>query len=87
MKGYQRKMICLKQTGSDYFEEAYFFLRRDREDEELDEEGLLKEANRIASSQMDVPKKQSHLSEKFLWGAWGMALACLVFAAILWVIW
>ena len=47
MKGYQRKVIHIKNTGSYLFDEAYFVLSRDGEDLQLDEDDMVAEANRI----------------------------------------
>ncbi len=85
MKGYQRKMVCLKQTGSELFEEAYFVLR-DQAQKCNSEEALLKEANRIVSSQSWKEKGPSQKKEKLVWGGCGAALACLVFCLYLWLL-
>ena len=47
MKGYQRKVIHIKNTGSYLFDEAYFVLSRDGEDLRLGEDDMVTEANRI----------------------------------------
>ena len=47
MKGYQKKVIYLKNTGSHIFDEAYFVLRRGIEAERREESDILAEANRI----------------------------------------
>ena len=47
MKGYQRKVIHIKNTGSYLFDEAYFVLSRDGEDLKLGEDDMVTEANRI----------------------------------------
>ena len=47
MRGYQRKIIHLKNTGSYLFDEAYFVLSRDGEDLHLGEDDMVKEASRI----------------------------------------
>jgi hypothetical protein len=84
MKGYQRKMICLKQTGSELFEEAYFVMRREKESDPYDEEALLAEANRIVNNQGDVKKKRRAFPYRsFFWGAIGASCVCLLFALLL----
>ena len=50
MRGYQKKVIYLKNTGSSIFEEAYFIIRSDKKESTgktytCDE--LIEEANRI----------------------------------------
>jgi hypothetical protein len=47
MKGYQRKVIHIKKTGSYLFDEAYFVLSRDGEALQLGEDDMVTEANRI----------------------------------------
>lgn len=47
MKGYQRKVIHIKNTGSYLFDEAYFVLSRDGESLRLGEDDMVTEANRI----------------------------------------
>ena len=47
MRGYQRKILHLKNTGSYLFDEAYFVLSRDGEDLHIGEDDMVKEANRI----------------------------------------
>jgi len=54
MRGYQKKVVCFKNTGSDLFEEAYFVLKNT--DEELSfekrREILIKEAGRIIENSL-----------------------------------
>lgn len=51
MRGCQRKVIFLKNTGSSLFDEAYFVISRESEKEDLDENNMIVEANRIIESQ------------------------------------
>ena len=46
MRGYQKRLVCLKKTGSPIIEEAYFVLS-DGVSLENGKERFLKEANRI----------------------------------------
>ena len=47
-KGTQKKMIMLRDTGSKYFEEAYFIIRENAvRRESISETDMIKEANRI----------------------------------------
>ncbi len=86
MKGYQRKMVCLKQTGSELFEEAYFVMRKEKEHAPYDEETLLAEANRIVNAQKEIKKPHRAFPyQSFLWGAIGAACACLLFSLLLWL--
>ena len=47
MRGCQRKVIFLKNTGSDLFDEAYFIISREGEKEDVGEKNMIIEANRI----------------------------------------
>lgn len=47
-KGCEKRMIMLKNTGSDLFEEAYFILSN-KKNAELSRNDMIKEANRILS--------------------------------------
>lgn len=47
MRAYQRKIIHLKTTGSDLFDEAYFLLSTEGEALFASEEDMVREANRI----------------------------------------
>jgi hypothetical protein len=51
-KGIQKRIILLKNTGSDYFEEAYFIIKDEADGKSVpsgDENDMIKEANRIIS--------------------------------------
>ena len=47
MRGYQKKVIYVKNTGSRHFEEAYFVLRPDSEGAAASPDSMILEANRI----------------------------------------
>ncbi|MBQ8380285.1 MAG: hypothetical protein IJY18_00165 [Clostridia bacterium] len=47
MRGYQKKVVYLKDTGSSLFEEAYFIIKEDGRIGDVVEADLVKEANRI----------------------------------------
>lgn len=47
MRGCERKIIMLKGTDSEIFDEAYFLLRRDFEGRGRREEEIVREAQRI----------------------------------------
>lgn len=51
MRGYQRKVIHIKNTGSYLFDEAYFVLSRDGEDLRIGEDDMVTEANRIINDE------------------------------------
>jgi hypothetical protein len=62
MRGYQRKVIHIKNTGSYLFDEAYFVLSRDGEDLHIGEDDMVTEANRIIEDKNYVRLKNSIFS-------------------------
>ncbi len=61
MRGYQRKVIFLKDTGSHLFDEAYFVVSRKGEDAGICKNDMNFEANRII-------KESLTYREKYGWG-------------------
>ena len=53
MKGCQRKVIFIKNTGSRIFDEAYFIVSRESEASQIKESNLVNEANRIIEDSLD----------------------------------
>ena len=47
MRGYQKKVIFLKDTGSHLFDEAYFVVSRKGEEAHVEQTDMIYEANRI----------------------------------------
>ena len=47
MRGYQKKVIFLKDTGSHLFDEAYFVVSRRGEEANVEQSDMVFEANRI----------------------------------------
>ncbi len=47
MRGYQKKVIFLKDTGSHLFDEAYFVVSRRGEEAHIEQTDMIYEANRI----------------------------------------
>ena len=65
VRGCQRKVIFVKNTGSEMFDEALFFVSRDTVKERSDED-MIKEANRIISEQMvDTEKEMGFFQRSF----------------------
>ena len=58
MKGCQRKVIFLKNTGSDMFDEAYFVVSRDCENEKICEDSMIAAANRIINDSIELDKEK-----------------------------
>ena len=53
MKGYQRKVIFLKNTGSPYFDEAYFLVSREGDGASIEQSDMVLEANRIINESLE----------------------------------
>ncbi len=60
MRGYQRKIIILKSTGSEHFDEAYFIVKSDA-DEGASRLDLVKEANRIIEENFGKKRRLTKL--------------------------
>ena len=52
MRGYQKKVIFLKNTGSHLFDEAYFVMSREGEEAAIDQSDMVFEANRIINESL-----------------------------------
>lgn len=81
MRGYQKRIIHLKNTGSDMFEEAYFVVK-----ETVTTKGgceghsIIDEANRIIEENCIVGKrKNGSVGERLLCVAIGAAVASIVY--------
>ncbi len=57
MRGYQKRVVFLKNTGSDVFEEAYFILREDTPKSGADD--IVFEAQRIVKENTAEKEKRS----------------------------
>ena len=53
VRGYQRKVIFLKDTGSHLFDEAYFVVSRIGEEAQIDQSDMVLEANRIIKESLE----------------------------------
>ena len=53
MRGYQKKVIFLKETGSRLFDEAYFVVSRQGEEAAIDQSDMIFEANRIIKESLN----------------------------------
>ena len=68
MRGYQKKVIFLKNTGSHLFDEAYFVMSREGEIAAVDQSDMVFEANRIIKESLDgkLTEKRIKHYEKIL---------------------
>lgn len=85
MRGYQKKVIYLKNTGSRHFEEAYFILREDTAKANLTGADMIDEANRIIKENFEKERRGFISSKKWYIVAFfvGCAVASLAFSLIL----
>ncbi|MBE6587587.1 MAG: hypothetical protein E7647_04130 [Ruminococcaceae bacterium] len=86
IKGCQKRIIHLKNTGSPYFEEAYFILK-DGTDTLPRENDMVKEALRIAeSTSLQQRSGRASFFRKAVPALMGAASASLVFGIVLLII-
>ena len=92
MRGYQKKVIFLKNTGSHLFDEAYFVMSREGEEAAVDQSDMVFEANRIINE--SIGGRESRIGRErggkksfiipFLVGAlFSVALMTIVYSAVL----
>lgn len=62
MRGYQKKVIYLKDTGSHLFEEAYFVVSRKGEEANIEQSDMVFEANRIIKESLE--NKESRINSQ-----------------------
>ena len=93
MRGYQKKVIFLKDTGSHLFDEAYFVMSREGEDAAIEQSDMVFEANRIIKESLGDKESRigrERLREKrtflipFLVGALiSAAVTLIIYSAII----
>lgn len=76
MRGCQKRVIYLKNTGSDVFDEAYFVLKSDTGIGRKTEGDIIREANRIIDENIGI-KKRINL-KRFI-----LPIASFIFGAII----
>ena len=60
MRGYQKKVVYLKNTGSSVFEEAYFVIKSNSQiNERYTNKELIEEANRIIEENTKIYKGET----------------------------
>ena len=84
MRGYQKRVIYLKNTGSRHFEEAYFILRERDDRCTLSGADMIDEANRIIRENFVKERRGFISSKKWYVVAFfvGCATASLIFSLI-----
>lgn len=93
MRGYQKKVIFLKDTGSHLFDEAYFVMSRRGEDAAIEQSDMVFEANRIIKESLgdnesrigrERARKKRNFLIPFLIGALiSAAVTLIIYSAII----
>ncbi len=65
MKGYQKRVIYLKNTGSQIFDEALFFVKSDGDAQNADYTDMVSEANRIIEESLGMVNKRGRGGRRF----------------------
>lgn len=87
IKGCQKRIIHITNTGSPYFEEAYFILRRPERDIRATEDDMVREALRIAegTSERTAPRAKRNIKLRTALML-SLSLISFVFGAIMLII-
>ncbi len=64
-KGCEKRMIMLKNTGSELFEEAYFILNT-KKSSHVSNNDMIKEANRIVADNNIIPERKEKYKNPIL---------------------
>ena len=64
VRGYQRRVVFLRNTGSRMFEEAYFLLREDEGGESYTSQDMISEANRIIDENLSEERENNGFLRK-----------------------
>ena len=80
MRGCQKKVIFLKNTGCELFDEAYFVVSRECEEKNVCEDSMIAAANRIIKDSIELDKEKR--KKRFIKGAIKITLPFLLGAFI-----
>ena len=93
MRGYQKKVIFLKDTGSHLFDEAYFVMSRRGEDAAIEQSDMVFEANRIIKESLEdnesrigrerARKKRNFLIPFLIGALISAAVTLIIYSAII----
>ena len=92
MRGYQKKVIFLKNTGSHLFDEAYFVMSREGEEAAVDQSDMVFEANRIINESLGGREsrigrerggKKAFLIPYLVGALFSVALMTIIYSAVL----
>lgn len=84
MRGYQKKVIYLKNMGSKNFEEAYFVLRSDAKDTEKASVKMIEEANKIIDENFSVKKRSFLYSKRWYIISFLSGILVMLLVGIIW---
>lgn len=84
MRGCERKIIMLKGTDSQIFDEAYFLLRRDIGDTE-DSEGIVSEAQRIVAGNTIRRRNKYSRKKEIVYFTVGLFIGIIAAALFTWI--
>ena len=65
VRGYQKRVIFLKNTGSEVFDEAYFILGNNKDADLYSKEDLIMECEKIIEKNLDGEEGSLRLSKRF----------------------
>lgn len=84
IKGCQKNIIHLKDTGSPYFEEAYFIVKRGSDIEALGDD-IIKEATNIVENSVRTAKSRSFIQKQAKGRVFffGLSSASLIFGIVM----
>ncbi len=86
LRGYQKRVVYLKNTGSEIFKEAYFIIEDEKNTSSISTRKLVDEANRIIDENFyEKRRKIFKRAIPFLAFFAGIALSSLVFTIYLFV--
>ena len=83
LRGYQRKIIFLKNIGSDIFDEAYLVMNKRYEKERFIERNMVHEAEKIINDSLDRAKGRRKINRTtLLFGGVCFLIGAILGAAI-----
>ena len=88
MRGYQKRVIYMKNPGSSFFEEAYFVIK-DGNENSVSSPDIIEEANRIIKENIKEKREIKRASSLFAFGMpflLGSVIATLVLSLIFYLI-
>ena len=82
-KGCKKHVIQVKNTGSKYFEQAYFILKDNCNGEEAGYDDMILEANRIVEKSVNKKDKSFRVRKGFISFGFGICFCAFIYTLIL----